>query len=210
MSYALFLCNRTENMPAPWLEAGIECVTVDMQPADQAHPLRNHIVADIRTWRPNGRPVFIAAFPPCTDLANSGNRWKRDKGLRALIEALELVEACREICAAFRNVPYMIENPTGALRTYWRDPDHSFDPHYYGDPYTKRTHLWTGGGFRMPPIIRPGDLFEAATWVRPSQGSKMHRLPPTADRGDLRSITPPGFARAVFMTNRPVMAEAAE
>jgi hypothetical protein len=106
--------------------------------------------------------------------------------------------------------PYMIENPVGTLSTYWRDPDYSFDPNDYGDPYTKKTLLWTGNGFVMPPVVKPGDMFEAPTWVEPTEGSKMHKLPPSADRADLRSVTPQGFADAVFRANRPRLLEAAE
>ena len=36
----------------------------------------------------------------------------------------------------------------------------------------------------------------------PVEGSKMHRLPPSADRGNVRSETPKGFARAVFEANQ--------
>ena len=32
-------------------------------------------------------------------------------------------------------------------------------------------------------------------------GLYIHNLPPSGERGDLRSITPPGFARAVFEAN---------
>ena len=59
------------------------------------------------------------------------------------------------------------------------------------DDYSKRTCLWTGGGFRLPQQ-RPIPEF------RPLY---IHNLPPSAERGDLRSITPPGFARAVFEAN---------
>jgi len=209
MSYALFLCNRTENMARPWLEAGIRCVTVDIQPADRPHPLRTHIEGDVRTFRPEGRPLFVAAFPPCTHFAVSGARWFKDKGLKSLIWSLELVEACRAICEA-ADAPWMLENPVGTLSTYWREPDHQFDPNDYGDPYTKKTLIWCGGGFVMPPVVKPGDMFEPATWVEPAEGSKMHKLPPSKDRADLRSVTPQGFAYAVFKANAPRVLEAAE
>lgn len=198
MSFALFLCNRTENMIRPWLDAGIPCLTVDLRDADRPHPLRTHLRQDVQRIRVPDRPAFVAAFPPCTDLAVSGARWYRGKGLRALIRALETVEACREICEA-SGAPYMIENPVGTLATYWREPDFSFDPCDYGDPYTKRTLLWTGNGFVMPPVVMPGDLFEAPTWVEPSEGSKMHRM--SSSWSDRRSATPRGFAAAVFRTN---------
>jgi len=65
-----------------------------------------------------------------------------------------------------------------------------FNPCDYGDPYTKKTYLW--GNFNMPPKVKR---------VEPTKGSKMHLLPPSLDRAMLRSITPPGFARAFFEAN---------
>ena len=100
----------------------------------------------------------------------------------------------------------MLENPVGTLSPYWRKPDHLFDPHEFAqladDPdveaYTKRTCLWTGGGFVMPE----------RSPLAPMLGSAMWLLPPSADRADLRSVTPTGFARAVFLANAPVGAVA--
>jgi hypothetical protein len=37
--------------------------------------------------------------------------------------------------------------------------------------------------------------------VAPVEGSRMHLIPPCDNRGDLRSETPAGFARAVFEAN---------
>jgi hypothetical protein len=116
----------------------------------------------------------VFAFPPCTHLAASGARWFGDKGLSALRDSISLVEACRRICE-WSGAPYCIENPIGTLSTYWRKPDYIFDPCDYGayltppsDAYTKKTCLWTGGGFVMPEK-RP---------VAPTEGSRMHKLPP--------------------------------
>jgi hypothetical protein len=41
------------------------------------------------------------------------------------------------------------------------------------------------------------------TPVEPTEGSKMYLLPPSPERANLRSITPQGFAQAVFLANRP-------
>lgn len=197
------LCDRTGNMVQPWLEAGYEAITVDLQEAPARIIGRHHFVADVRTWRYPlhfGKPAAIFAFPPCTHLAVSGARWFKEKGLSALISGLEIVNACREICEQ-SGVPYMIENPVGTLATYWREPDFNFDPCDYGDPYTKKTCLWIGGGFVMPPKVSAGDMFAEATMVEPTEGSMIHRMPPSDDRGDLRSVTPMGFARAVFDAN---------
>ena len=200
------LCDKTGNMVRPWCEAGWRAITVDLHgPAGEVEPGRLAVRGDVRSLPDFGPPAIVFAFPPCTDLASSGARWFKDKGLRSVIEALELVEACRAWCEA-SGAPWMLENPVGTLATYWRPPDYTFHPVHYagyggdGDCYTKKTCLWTGGGFVMPDR-KPGE---------PTLGSLMHRLPPSEDRADLRSATPMGFARAVFEANAPrLMREAA-
>ncbi|MGE5166369.1 MAG: hypothetical protein ACM3IH_20425 [Sphingobacteriales bacterium] len=199
------LCDRTGNMVKPWIDAGYNAVTVDLQPTERDwrdEPLRTHYVCDV-TKLPIDFAVgalCVFAFPPCTHLAVSGARWFKDKGLPALIKGLTVVNSCREICEASGS-PWMLENPVGTLATYWREPDYTFDPCDYGDPYTKKTCLWTGGGFVMPEKISHGDMFAEPTRVEPTLGSMIHLMPPSEDRGDLRSITPMGFARAVFRAN---------
>ncbi len=133
-----------------------------------------------------------------TNLAVSGARWFRRKGLGGLSEAIDLVEACRRI-AVWSEAPWMLENPVSTLSSYWRKPDYTFDLCEYGgyldppgDHYTKKTCLWTGNGFVMPSP-KP---------VLPLEGSKMPHLPPAPDRADKRSMTPKGFTRAVFEANR--------
>ncbi len=198
----LSLCDRTGNMVRPWIDAGYEAITVDLQEAEP-QPARHHFVSDIRHWRYPLRfqpPSIIFAFPPCTHFAVSGARWFKDKGLPALIDGLTMVDACRVICEG-SDAPWMLENPVGTLATYWRDPDHAFDPCDYGDPYTKKTNLWTGNGFVMPPKVSSGDMFSEPTRVEPTLGSMIHVMPPSSDRGDKRSVTPMGFARAVFASN---------
>jgi len=194
----LSLCDRTGNMVRPWAEAGYACITVDVQPAAHFMPNVMPIQADVCAFLPP-RTAYTAvfAFPPCTDLAVSGARWFREKGLYGLSAALKIVEACARICE-WSGAPWMLENPIGTLSSYWRKPDFTFDPYEYGgylspsgDAYTKRTCLWTGGGFIMP-AKRP---------VPPVEGSRMHRLPPGPHRADQRSETPIGFARAVFEAN---------
>lgn len=182
-------------MAKPWAEAGFDCYCVDVQhPAGQARGGNiTRVGADILDWLPPpGEIAFAAFFPPCTDVAVSGARWFRDKGLGRLVRSLALFKRSVDLAELLR-CPYLIENPVSVVSTYWREPDHLFDPCDYGDPYTKRTCLWTGGGFVMPTKGR----------VEPTEGSKMHRLPPSADRAALRSQTPEGFARAVFEANVP-------
>lgn len=197
----LSLCDRTGVMVQPWLEAGYECWIVDVQ-----HPRGMHrgddglwrIGHDVREVNLPALRAVTFAFPPCTNLSVSGARWFADKGLEALYESLGLVVACKRLCEA-SGAPWMLENPVGMLSSYWRKPDFTFQPWQYGDTYTKKTCLWTGNGFVMPPAYiaaRPKDV-----------KASIHLMPPSSDRGDKRSVTPAGFARAVFEANHHAMAE---
>lgn len=201
----LSLCDLTGNMVRPWAAAGYHCTIVDLQHQNGTTPAGgeweniDRVGCDVKRFRPyldrHCEFDIVFAFPPCTDLAVSGSRWMKEKGLQGLIEALKVVEACRRICERSR-APWMLENPVSTISSYWRKPDHTFHPYHYGDPYTKATCLWVGGGFRMPPIKNP---------VEPTEGSKMWLMPPSEERANLRSATPKGFAQAVFETMDPVI-----
>ncbi|HKB53087.1 MAG TPA: hypothetical protein VKD22_03750 [Ramlibacter sp.] len=176
-------------MLRPWLDAGFECHAVDIQhpPGKTTEGLLTRWGMDVREWarvfveeRPDAAVVFASFFPPCTDLAVSGARWFASKeaaspGTRA--RAMALVHWADEMGRRLA-CPYFIENPVSVISTEWRKYDHAFHPYEYGgyrggenDGYTKKTCLWTGGGFVMPP---------------------------GPERQNLRSQTPAGFARAVF------------
>jgi hypothetical protein len=188
------LFDLTSNIVRPWAEVGYLCYSVDIQHAKGEHREGNivKVGADALTWWPpyGAEIALVIGQSPCTDVAVSGARWFKGKGLPSLVRALALFNRAREI-AEWSGAPYMLENPVSVISTHWRKPDYVFDPCDYGDPYTKKTCLWTGNGFVMPPKNR----------VAPFEGSKMHRLLPTPDRANLRSITPMGFAMAVFAAN---------
>jgi len=193
----LGLCEKTGVMAKPWADAGYRCICVDVEANPGKRDGIEFVRADIMDWWPPlGEYAFVATFPPCTHLAGSGARWWKSKGFGPLAEGLKLVVRCEQI-AQWCGCPWFIENPVGRLSSIHK-PDHIFDPCDYGgyldppdDAYTKRTCLWVGGGFVMPEKRR----------VEAVEGSKMHRIPPGPDRADLRSVTPKGFAEAVFRAN---------
>lgn len=162
------------------------------------------------------RPDIIFAFPPCTDLAVSGAahfEQKRKVNPDFQIKAVETCRVAQRLADVF-GVPYMIENPVSVLSTMWRRPDYTFHPYEFGgllpendqhpffpeiisprDAYPKKTCLWVGGGFIMP---------SAEPVAVPSGYSAQHnRLGGKSARTKtIRSLTPRGFARAVFEANK--------
>ena len=199
----LLLFCKTKNMGQPWADAGFEvwCVDIQHQPGVNRDGNFVFVGADMRDWVPpkdiNDLVRFVAAFPPCDDLANSGNRWKAAKGLSKLRDAIGLFDRAVFWCEWF-GVPYMIENPVSSISTYWRKPDHTFHPWHFsglfaGDTYNKKTCLWVGGGFAMPAPCHPDDVVP---------DDRIWRAAPGDGRADFRSETPRGFAIAVFRANR--------
>lgn len=175
----LSLCDYTGAWSQPYRDAGYDVVQVDIKHGQ-----------DVRLFQALPFPVRgVLAAPPCTHFASSGARWWEGKGEEALLEALAVVDACMRIIVVHRPQWWVLENPVGRLGAYLGAPRMAFDPCDYGDPYTKRTLLW--GDFREPMKAR----------VPATEGSKMHRLPPSPDRAALRSVTPSGFARAFFEAN---------
>lgn len=196
---AVFLCDRSGVMAEPWAQAGYECMCIDLQ-----HSIRRprtvgrttFMWGDVRTWVPPHslveRIAFLAAFPPCTHVAVSGARDFRTKGTAMLRDSLELFSACYT-AARWCGAPFMIENPIGKFSDHMGPPDQLFQPWEYGDLWKKKTCLWTGGGFVMPPRL--------FTEEPPGVTEKIWRMSPSDERADLRGETPPGFARAVFQAN---------
>lgn len=200
---ALFLFSKTRRMAEPWADAGIDCYLVDIQ-----HPKGKRrdgrfieVGADIHRWVPPlGRQiVFACAFTPCDDVAVSGARWFRGKGLYALSDSIARFARSAEIIDA-SGAPGFIENPVSTISTYWRAPDHWFHPWQFAhiDPaanYTKKTALWTFNGFVMPQgLLEPDPTL-------PLPDDRIHKAAPGPERANFRSATAPGFPQAVFEAN---------
>lgn len=193
---AVSLCDYTGNMLRPWAQAGCECWAVDVQHSirrDREEGGIRYVWGDVRSWAPPRRPTILFAFPPCTHLAVSGARDWNKKSWPMLRDGMDLFHACYQ-AAIWSGAPYMIENPVGRLSGIHGEADHTFDPYEYGADYQKRTCLWTGQGFVMPPPF----CFEKPNHCT----QKIWLMPPGEDRQNLRSATPPEFAQAVFDSNK--------
>ncbi len=176
----LDLCGGTGAWSKPYLDAHYYIISVDIVNE------RNH---DVRLYqKPEGIIHGILAAPPCTVFASSGARWPRTN--EQMIEGLSVVDACLRLIIVCQPKWWCLENPIGKLSRFLGKPRMYFQPWEYGDPYTKRTALW--GDFNEPK----------KNPVEPTEGGRIHRMAPSPDRTKLRSITPPGFAKAFFEANR--------
>ena len=160
--------------------------------------------------------AFGMAFPVCTDMAVSGAAWfKKKAAADPFFQEAAVSHAiwCDRLFNSL-HIPYFIENPVSVLATKWRKPDYKFHPYEYGgyiakddaqhprwpdyiadrDAYPKKTCLWTGNGFVMPPKVP----------VEPETGHSRQHLKlggKSAKTKNIRSATPRGFAIAVMAAN---------
>lgn len=216
MKTVISLCDLTGNMVQPWVEAGYAAFLVDPQHgttriegpvtrfAGTAEDAMDYIGHLIRC----GDVAMVFGFPPCTDMAVSGARWFKDKYAKDPLfqaKAVMVAEQCRTI-GRLSGAPYMVENPVSVLASAFGKPQHTFHPADYtayepGDNYTKKTCLWTGGGFQMPAPAKDMTLG--------APDNRIHFASPGPERANFRSATPMGFARAVFEANHKPALEAA-
>jgi site-specific DNA-cytosine methylase len=173
MASILSLCDGTGAWSDPYRQAGYDVDAIDIRSGK-----------DVRLIElPHKRYHGILAAPPCTVFALSGVSWPRSDKER--IQGISVVDACLRIIFCMRPAWWALENPVGILKRYIGEPVLRFHPCDYGDPYTKYTCIW--GQFAIPKRNR----------VKPTEGSLMHRIRDPK----LRSVTPPGFARAFFDAN---------
>ncbi|MFC1825067.1 hypothetical protein ACFL9T_20335 [Thermodesulfobacteriota bacterium] len=146
---------------------------------------------DVRWLRKPVEEVHgVLAAPPCTHFSLSGARWWPEKDVDGrTLENIAIMDSCVRFIFAANPVWWCLENPVGRMTQFLGDPVMKFNPCDYGDPYTKKTCLW--GKFNHPK----------KNPVEPTEGSKLWRLPPSENRAELRSITPPGFAAAFKEAN---------
>lgn len=143
-----------------------------------------HYRGDVRGYLGLGWDAVLA-FPPCTHLSSSGARWWGSK--RADGRQQEGIDFFMLFTLLYPYVPRVaIENPVGLMSTFYRKPDQVIQPWQFGHGETKATCLWLYG----LPLLRP-------TNVVSGRESRIHRMPPSADRGKKRSRTYPGIAQAM-------------
>lgn len=213
-------------MAQPWAKAGHTCYCFNYDGADHGDYARlgakveHENIHYINAWIDNKfdfevAPDIIFAFPPCTDLAVSGAahfETKRKKNPTFQVEAVITCKVAARLAKKY-NVPYMIENPVSVLSSLWRKPEYVFNPYEYGgylpeddthpmfpdviparDAYVKKTCLWAGNGFVMPDVdeVVAGSV-DNPGWAK--LGGKSARTK------TIRSLTPRGFAKAVYEAN---------
>lgn len=156
-----------------------------------------------------GKWDMIIAFPPCTYLTVTGNRWFNiekygDKARKRMKDR----EKASEFFMQFVNADcdrIAIENPVGYMNTHYRKPNQIIHPYYFGDAFQKRTCLW----LKNLPELQPTELLPKPEPMYICQGEKCNgkkigwcegikgTTGGQEGRAKARSKTFPGIAKAM-------------
>ena len=197
----LVACEESQAVCKEFRKLGHEAYSCDIVPCSGGHP-EWHLQQDVLPLLKEKWDMIIA-FPPCTYLTVTGNRWFNiDRyGEKAIKRHKDRKEAI-DFFMAFANADcerIAIENPVGIMSSEWRKPNQIINPWQFGDAFEKKTCLWLKGLPELTPTniveIPPRKKFDSGKSM-PSWYAEAWNLP-KEERAKLRSKTFPGIARAM-------------
>jgi len=197
----LLACEESQAVTKEMRKLDVEAFSCDLLPCSGGHP-EWHIQGDVTEVLKQRWDVIIA-FPPCTYLTVTGNRWFNvEKYGDKAIQRHKDRDAAISFFMMFANADcdhIAIENPIGIMSTVWRKPDQIIQPYMFGDPFEKKTCLWLKG---LPKLIstnvvepQPRIFFDSGKSM-PVWYADAWKLPKD-ERAKLRSKTFDGIAKAM-------------
>lgn len=175
----LIACEFSGIIRDAFVKHGHDAWSCDLLPSDI---LGQHIQDDVLRHLEDDWDLFIA-HPYCTHTAVSGAKWFKQKQKdyrqqKAIVFFMQLALApIKKIC---------IEHPISIMSTIWRKPDQIIQPYQFGHGETKATCIW----IKNLPLLIP-------TKIVSGREHKIHKMPPSKNRGYLRSKTYQGIANAM-------------
>jgi hypothetical protein len=191
----LVACEESGTVRDAFIKRGHDAVSCDIIPTSSPGP---HIQGNVLEVLNDGWDIMIA-FPPCTYLTVTGNKWFKPE-YRDRFPTREW-DRCEAIAFFMRfvNAPIpriAIENPLGIMSTVFRKPDQIIQPYFFGDPHSKKTCLWLKG---LPPLMTK--IIDEPEFVEFKSGKRMPKWYCDAakdkNRAKSRSKTFQGIADAM-------------
>ena len=211
----LVACEESQAVTIELRKLGHEAYSCDIIECSGGHP-EWHIMQDVLPLL-NGSCEFrtcdgvlhnvsdrwdmIIAFPPCTYLTVTGNRWFNEKYGEKARQRQKHKEEAVEFFMQFVNADcgrIAIENPVGVMSTVYRKPDYIDSPSNHGDTERKNICLWLKGLSPLSPtnIVEPKLYTYKDGRTDPNWHMSTIGLSP-AERSKARSKTFHGIAKAM-------------
>ena len=198
----LIACEESGIVTEAFIKKGFTNVwSCDLLPTSGNYP-DHHLQQDVTELLKEHWDMIIA-FPPCTYLTVTGNRWFNVEryGEKAIQRHKDREEAIK-FFMLFANAKcerIAIENPVGVMSSEWRKPNQIIQPWMFGDEAEKTTCLWLKG----LPLLKSTNEVKPPERVKFKSGKTMPgwyadawKLP-KEERAKLRSKTFPGIAKSM-------------
>jgi len=196
----LVACEYSGRVRDAFIRGGHDAMSCDLAPTDVPGPHYEGDVMDIITdnWD------LLIAFPPCTYLTLTGNKWFKPEFADRFPERHQQRKDAIDFFMQIANMPIpriAIENPIGIMSSHYRKPDQIIQPWQFGFPTTKATCLW----LKNLPLLKPTNIVEKGEVVISKSGNRMSKwyyetskLPlKNGARAKARSVTFQGVADAM-------------
>ena len=196
----LVACEYSGRVRDAFIRGGHEAMSCDLVPTDAPGP---HYQGDVMDIINDGWDLLIA-FPPCTYLTLTGNKWFKPEFADRFPERHQQRKDAVDFFMKIANMPIpkiAIENPIGVMSRIYRKPDQIIQPWQFGFPTTKATCLWLKG----LPTLKPTNIVDKGEVVISKSGNRMSKwyyetskLPlKDGARAKARSVTFQGVADAM-------------
>ena len=213
----LVACEESQSVTIELRKIGHRAFSCDIMPCSGGHP-EWHIQGDVLPLLNGfvnfytedglehsivGKWDMIIAFPPCTYLTVTGNRWFNverygDMAVQRYKERAAAIKFFMAIANADCD-KISIENPIGIMSSEWRKPDQIISPYQFGDPFEKKTCLWLKGLPKLEPtkiVAVPPRKRYCSGKTMPAWYAELWHLP-KEERAKIRSKTFQGIAYAM-------------
>lgn len=193
----LVACECSGIVRDAFIANGHDVMSCDILQTDVPGP---HYQGDVFDVINNGWDMMLA-FPPCTFLCTTGNKWmKPEFRSRFPDRAKQREDAIKFFLALYNcDIPKIaIENPVGVMSTKFRKPDQYVHPYHFGEPHSKKTGIWLKGLDKLAAteIVEP----EFYTYKNGKKDPLWHMETmklPAGERAKARSKTFQGIANAM-------------
>jgi hypothetical protein len=187
----LVACEYSGTVRDAFTIAGHDAWSCDLLDSDKPG---KHIKGDVLQILNDGWDMMIG-HPPCTYLSNSGVSWlyRKENRWEMMRQGAEFFKKLLEA-----DIPKIaVENPIPhkyALEIIGRKYDQIIQPYQFGHLESKATCLWLKC---LPGLNETNNVKQDMLKLDKAEWQRLHYLPPSKDRGKLRSKTFDGIAEAM-------------
>lgn len=194
----LIACEESQAVCIAFRNKGHEAYSCDIQNCSGDHP-EWHIKGDVLEQLGQRWDLMIA-FPPCTYLTVTANKWLKEQSKRksGALVGKEREQAKKEAINFFMclvNAPIekiAIENPVGSMSTIYRKPNQIIQLYQFGDPFSKTTCLWLKNLHKL----NHGNIVNKGEQIVYKSGKQIQKWYAESTAKE-RSKTFPGIAKAM-------------